>query len=236
MLFKRRNRESIFSKIRNFIWPKMGIKKTIIYYKYRILRMPHSTRDIAMGLASGCVVSWTPTIPFQILQCFIFCKIVRANFPASLLGTAFGNPWTFPILFIIAYNVGNLSLTLLGYNMVLEIQTDQNIFANIFETIEVILVTSLEESGNFLLGLVGITSFFQSDFPADVLEKSYEYLHKIILPTLVGGYIMAVFTYPMFYYSFFYMITAGRASRIVVSKKVHKIIDHRHEKKERKNK
>ena len=195
MIFKRRNRESIFSKIRNFIWPKMGIKRTIIYYKYRILRMPHSTHDIAMGLASGCVVSWTPTIPFQILQCFIFCRVVKANFPAAVLGTAFGNPWSFPILFTISYHVGQSFLD----------------------------ITGLE---NVLIFLAGETDIFKQE--GFGVQK--------FAPTLIGGYIMAVFTYPMFYYSFFYMITAGRASRIVVSKKVHKIIDHRHEKKERKNK
>lgn len=114
MILKRRNKEPVLLKIQNLIWPKMGWKRTFLYYKHRILRLPHSTHDIAMGLASGCVVSWTPTFPFQILQCFIFCKIVRANFPAAVLGTVFGNPWTFPILFTIAYHVGAFVLGVTG--------------------------------------------------------------------------------------------------------------------------
>lgn len=195
MIFKRQNKESLLSKIRNMIWPQMGWKRTVVYYKYRILRLPHSTHDIAMGLASGCVVSWTPTFPFQILQCFIFCKVVRANFPAALLGTVFGNPWTFPILFTIAYHVGSYVLD----------------------------VTGLEEVFIFLAGETDI--FKQEGFG---IQK--------FLPTLVGGYIMVVVTFPLFYYGFYYLVTVGRASKRVVRKKVHKIIDHRHAKKELKKK
>ncbi len=114
MIFKRQQKQSFISKIYNIIWPQMGWWRTIQYYKYRILRLPHSARDIAMGIAAGCVVSWTPTFPFHILQCYIFCKIARANFPAALLGTMFGNPWTFPLLFIVSYNVGNFFLGVTG--------------------------------------------------------------------------------------------------------------------------
>lgn len=195
MIFKRRHKETLISKVRNIIWPKMGWKRAVIYYKHRVLRLPHSTHDIAMGLSSGCIVSWTPTFPFHILQCFIFCKITRANFPAALLGTLFGNPWSFPILFLISYNVGVFFLE----------------------------VTELEDA---LVFLVGETDLFQQD--GMIVEK--------FIPTFIGGYIMAVVTYPLFYYGFYYMITAGRASQRVVSKRVHTIIDHRHERKERKNK
>ncbi len=190
MILKRKNKEALLSKVRNAIWPRMGWKRTLTYYKHRVLRIPHSTHDIAMGLASGCVVSWTPTFPFQILQCFIFCKIVRANFPAALLGTLFGNPWTFPILFTIAYSVGHMILN----------------------------VTGLDD---LLIFLIGDSALFKED--GFGMEK--------FIPTLIGGYIMAVLSFPAFYYAFFYMITAGRASRNVVKKRVHTIIEHRHDKK-----
>lgn len=191
MIFARRHKETLFSKIRNLIWPKMGWKRTVIYYKHRVLRIPHSTHDIALGMASGCVISWTPTFPFQILQCFIFCKIVRANFPAALLGTLFGNPWTFPILFTIAYHVGHFIFELTGLGDLLDI-------------------------------LIGDTLLFKEN--GFGMEK--------FLPTLVGGYVMAIVTFPVCYYAFFYLITAGRASRRVVTKRVSTIIEHRHERKE----
>ena len=236
MIFKRRQKQSVFSRIYNIIWPRMGWWRAIQYYKYRILRLPHSARDISMGMAAGCTVSWTPTFPFHILQCYIFCKIARANFPASLLGTVFGNPWTFPLLFIVSYNVGNLFLTLLGFDMALKIETDQKLFAEIFLTINVLLMTGLENIGNFFLSWIGIENFFVTEFSQQVLFKSYQYFYKILVPTLVGGYIMAVLTFPLFYYSLLYMIRAGRASRKAVQNKVHTIIEHRHERKEEKEK
>lgn len=192
MIFKRRDKEPVISKIRNLVWPKSGWKRAFIYYKHRILRLPHDTHDIAMGLASGCVVSWTPTFPFQILQCFVFCKVVKANFPAAILGTVFGNPWTFPILFTIAYQVGQYFLD----------------------------ITGLED---VFIMLAGETDLFRQD----------GFWLSNFLPTLIGGYIMAVVTFPLFYYGFYYLVTAGRASRKAVSKKVHTIIDKRHDRKEK---
>lgn len=208
----------------------MGWARTFKYLRHRVLRLPSSTASIALGLASGCVVSWTPTFPFQILQCFIFCKIAKVNFPAALLGTTFGNPWTFPILFIISYNVGILFLTLIGYDMDLNIQTDKNVFLGIFETLEVVLITTAEKVGNYLLALIGVMKFFHFNFSVETLNDSYEYFNKVIIPTIIGGYIMALLTMPLFYYIFFYLITAGRAARVKVSAKVHDIIDHRKEK------
>ena len=177
MIFKRRHELSIYQKIRNYFWPSMGFKRTLIYYKYRLLRLPNSSHEIAMGLASGCVVSWTPTIPFQILQCFVFCKITRANFIASIVGTSFGNPWTFPILFYIAYKVGSVIVNFIHLEAILHFVLGDNLL--IF--------------GNDLM-----------------MDK--------FLPTLIGGYVMAALTYPLFYYSFVYSIRAGRASKRIVVK------------------
>ena len=234
MIFKRREKQPLLSALCNMIWPKMGWKRAISYYKLRVIRLPHSTHDIAMGIASGCAVSWTPTFPFHILQSYIFCKLVRASFPAALLGTIFGNPWTFPLLFMISYNVGNLLLTLLGFDMSLKIETDKNQFNQTFEMVHVLLITSLQNTGNFLLELVGVKNFFINQFSASLISNSHEFFNKILIPTLVGGYMMAILSFPLFYYSFYYLVTAWRASRKAVSNKVHNIIEHRHERRHEK--
>lgn len=127
MLFKRRKRQSLWSRVRNLIWPKMGWARTFNYIKHRVLRLPSSASSIALGLASGCVVSWTPTFGFHILQCFVFCLLVRANFLAALLGTTFGNPWTFPILLWCSYQVGSYVLMFLGYGDLLLFDPDMHL-------------------------------------------------------------------------------------------------------------
>lgn len=180
MIFKRRIPHTLRQKTLNFIWPSMGLKRVFLYYKHRILRLPHSTRDIAMGLAAGCVVSWTPTLPFQILQCFIFCKMTRANFLASVVGTSFGNPWTFPVLFLVSYMVGDF----------------------------VIEVTNMYDIMHFIVG-------------DNIFLQENKFTMNRLIPTVVGGYVMAVITFPLFYYGFYTLITAGRASKRVVAKKVH---------------
>lgn len=200
MLFKRKKKQPLWLKIREMIWPKSGWKRTFLYIKHRVLRLPHSTRDIAMGLASGCAVSWTPTWGIQILQCFIFCKIVRANFLASVLGTTFGNPWTFPILIWIAHLVGT-----------------------------------------FFIDVTGLDTYFSMIGKNTVVPDDHGLGVTAFIPTLIGGYIMAVLTFPFFYYGFYYMIEAGRAAKKKVGKtahvfveKVHNIKEHRQEKKEEK--
>lgn len=179
MVFKRRNKKSWFAWARDFVWPRIGWKRSLIYIKHRIIRLPHSARDIAMGLAFGCVVSWTPTWGLQLVQCYIFSKITRANFPAALIGSVFGNPWTFPILIWISYIVGNFFME----------------------------VTNLHQFFDWI-GVQGIA-----------MENQHSPVIAFI-PTLVGGYIMAVLTFPLFYYPFYYMIIGARKAQMTARAKV----------------
>lgn len=115
MLFQRREPLSRMARLRNIIWPRMGWGRTLRYLKHRAIRIPNSTYSIAAGLSIGCVVSWTPTLGVHLIQCVFFCWILRANWLASFLGSLFGNPWTFPVLFWISYQVGKAVFELLGY-------------------------------------------------------------------------------------------------------------------------
>ncbi|HPF79251.1 MAG TPA: DUF2062 domain-containing protein [Alphaproteobacteria bacterium] len=191
MLFKRKKKQSLLSKLRDIVWPKSGWKRTFLYLKHRILRLPHSTHSIAMGLAAGCVVSWTPTWGLQILQCFVFCKIVRANFLASVIGTTFGNPWTFPILIWISHIVGS-----------------------------------------HFMDITGLDSYFDMIGKDTVVPDEHGYGVTAFVPTLVGGYIMAFVTYPLFYYGFYYLIEAGRAAKKRVGKTAHVLVEKVHDIKE----
>lgn len=188
MLFKRKHKESLWLRVRDAIWPRSGWKRSFLYIKHRLLRLPHSTHDIAMGLSAGMVISWTPTWGFQLLQCFIFCKATRANFLAALLGSLVGNPWTFPILIWISYLVGD-----------------------------------------FFLSITGLENFFHILGGDTIVPDEKGYGMTAFIPTLVGGYIMALVTFPVCYYSFFYMITGARAAKVKVGKKVHDIKEHRQE-------
>ena len=115
MLFKRKKSRPIGTKIRNWLWPDMGWTRFFKYIKYRLIRLPASDHSIAWGLAIGVGISWTPTFGFHILQCFLLCLLLPINFFASVIGTLFGNPWTFPAIMWVSYQLGSLICTFLGF-------------------------------------------------------------------------------------------------------------------------
>lgn len=182
MLFKRRIAQTFFQKARNAIWPKMGWRRVLHYYKYRSIRIPAGEYSIASGLAFGCAISWTPTFGTHLLQCAIFSWIARANWVAAFLGTAFGNPWTMPALMFIAYQVGKALYIGFGYGDLLA-----------------------DHAGPITIELLKTEGM------------------KIFMPTLIGGYVMALATFPLFYFPFYYMVKGARvARRLRIERKVHK--------------
>jgi len=116
MIFKRRKPTTFLYKLRNFLWPKMGWWRVAKYYKHRTIRISDSSHSVAAGLAIGCAISFTPAFGTHLIQSIFFCWLLRGNWVASWLGTAFGNPWTFPFLWWISYQVGKSVLWIFGFS------------------------------------------------------------------------------------------------------------------------
>ena len=76
--------------------------------KIKILRLKDLPEPIAIGLAWGAAVSFTPLLGFHILICFLGTYLMKGNLLAAAAGTVIGNPWTFPIFFFLAYKLGSL--------------------------------------------------------------------------------------------------------------------------------
>ena len=125
MIFKRGKPEPVRSKIRNLVWPRMGWWRTLQYYKHRTVRIPDTTYSVAAGLAVGCAVSFSPAIGTHFLQCVAFCKLIRANWLAAFLGTVFGNPYTFPVLWWMSGQTGHFILALFGLDSVFGSVSDE---------------------------------------------------------------------------------------------------------------
>lgn len=124
MLLKRRNAEPWKQKMRNLLWPSMGFRRMFDYYKHRSIRIKASEHEIAAGIAFGCLVSWTPLFGTHLIQCFIFCWLTRTSFIASVIGSAWGNMLTTPLLMLISYHTGKIMLSVLGYDDPLPHLTD----------------------------------------------------------------------------------------------------------------
>lgn len=99
-MFKRREKRSWTSRLRNMVWPEGGWNRARQYILLRLNRLKGTPQEIASGLACGVAVSFTPFVGFHFVLAAITAWFVRGNILASALGTAAGNPWTFPFIWI----------------------------------------------------------------------------------------------------------------------------------------
>ena len=87
---------------------KLNFFRSIKFLKYKIFRIRDLPESIAVGLAWGAAVSFTPLLGFHILICFLGTFLMRGNLLAAAAGTIVGNPWTFPIIYFIGFEIGSL--------------------------------------------------------------------------------------------------------------------------------
>lgn len=106
MIFKRRVKPHRIERIRVAVWPRHSWSRSIKYFSKRVLRLSASPQKIAAGFAAGAAASFTPFIGFHFILSFVFAYILRGNFLAAALGTAVGNPLTFPLIWASTYKVG----------------------------------------------------------------------------------------------------------------------------------
>ena len=65
-----------------------------------------SAYSLASGFACGVAVSFTPLVGFHLLLACGLAYFIRGNLATALLGTIFGNPWTFPLIFVLLQAIG----------------------------------------------------------------------------------------------------------------------------------
>lgn len=94
-------------RVRDAIWPRMGLRRYAAYLKNKVLRLSASPYAIAVGVASGAAVSCFPFIGLHFILGFVLAYLLRGNMIAAAIGTAWGNPITFPFLFSAAYQLGS---------------------------------------------------------------------------------------------------------------------------------
>lgn len=85
------------------------IKKARRPFRYaylKTLRLKDSPHSIAAGFAAGASVSMLPLPGLHFFLGFVLAFITRGGLLASAIGTAVGNPWTFPLIWIGTYKLG----------------------------------------------------------------------------------------------------------------------------------
>lgn len=110
MVFKRRNKRTIWGWLREMVYPQGGFKRAIRYVVHRMRRLPDSPHRIARGVFAGCLIGFLPLPGMQFLGAWGFARLIRGNVLAALLGTFNSNPVTTPFFAVGAITLGHWML------------------------------------------------------------------------------------------------------------------------------
>ncbi len=179
MVFKRRDRPPLIDRIREFLYPRKGWRRPFEYLGHRVRRLPDTPHRIALGVACGVFASFTPIFGFHLVIAAILALMVRGNLLASLLGTFFGNPLTFPLIATFSLTTGREILGLTGHDK--EFNTLVASFSNAFD--------GLWQGVKSLFGYGHTDWALLSDF-----------WQNIFLPYLLGGTIFGLISGITFYF------------------------------------
>ncbi|MCV2874033.1 DUF2062 domain-containing protein [Defluviimonas sp. WL0050] len=179
MVFKRRTPRSYMQLIAEAFWPRGGWTRAFHYVKHRVRRLPDRPDRIARGVGAGVFVSFTPLFGLHFVAAALVAKAARGNILASLLGTFFGNPITFPFIAFSSMKLGHL---------ILGTQFDESQHATLF--------------GKF----VGAGQDLKHNFFAIFTEATarwdnlYNFWNEVFLPYLAGGLLPGIVAGVLSYY------------------------------------
>ncbi|GAB5460195.1 MAG: DUF2062 domain-containing protein [Hoeflea alexandrii] len=94
--------------MRTALWPRRSFGRSFQYFIKRVLRLTATPHAIAAGVAAGVFASWTPLLGFHFILAFALSYVLAGNMVAAALGTAFGNPLSFPFIWALTLKVGNM--------------------------------------------------------------------------------------------------------------------------------
>lgn len=110
VLFRRRNPDSLFERLRTYMWPRRSFSRSLQYFSKRILRLNATPHAVAAGVAAGVFASFFP-VGFHFAITAIVCWLIAGNMVAGGLGTfVFGNPLTFPLVVGASWETGKMIL------------------------------------------------------------------------------------------------------------------------------
>lgn len=192
MVFKRRNRQSMLARVRDFFYPRTGWRRAIEYLGHRVKRLPDSPHKIALGFACGVFVSFSPFFGLHFVYAGICALLVRGNVLASFLGTLVGNPLTFPLIATTSLSLGR---------RVIGSGTGEMGFA------------SLKDA--FWNAIVGLWQSFLAAFgmAEPALHKLGPFWSDVFLPYYVGGILPGLAAATAFYFLTRPLVAAYQARR-----------------------
>ena len=108
MPFGRKKKKRLITSFFNFIKALFAFSRTKKYISLSIKRIKASPQALSLGIATGIAVSFTPFIGLHALLAIFISWIIGGSMAAALIGTLFGNPWTFPFIWYFTFEIGQL--------------------------------------------------------------------------------------------------------------------------------
>jgi uncharacterized protein (DUF2062 family) len=173
MMFKRRQKLHLVTKLKEMIWPSMGWERAYDYFRHRLFRNSDSAYKITGGLAIGVSVSFTPFLGAHLLLAVFFAWVCRFNIIAALIGTVIGTPWTFPFFFWLDYQVGAFIFQAFGVESIIalpEILTLEYLFQNPLK-----LFLPMTLGGIVCAVAVWPLAYLALFFPVKGMRRAYHY-------------------------------------------------------------
>lgn len=183
-MFRRRKKQSFLVKVREFLWPSAGWRRAAQYLKHRVARIDGTPYAIASGFASGVAVSFTPFVGLHFIVAGIVAWIVRGNVLTSAIGTAVGNPWTFPFIWAVTYNLG---ISILGGD------ATEDLMGNLDQIF-----------GNFTI----------VDLVNDPFAALGPFFETIFFPMLLGGIIIGSSLWFFIYWPIYKLVSEYKVNRL----------------------
>ena len=106
MPFGRKKKKRLIISIYNFIKIFFAFSRTKKYISLSIKRIKGTPQALSLGLATGIAVSFTPFIGLHALLAIFISWIIGGSMAAALIGTLFGNPWSFPFIWYLTFEIG----------------------------------------------------------------------------------------------------------------------------------
>lgn len=191
-MFRRRDPRPLTARFLAALFPRRGYGRQVRYIRHRVSRIPDTPHRIALGFACGVMASFTPFFGCHFLISALLAWMLRANIIAGLIGTAVGNPLTFPFIAAISMNLGR---RILGHGV-----TGRD-FGRVIDA----LAEGAAGLWESLLSLVGLG---ESHW-----ERLVPLLEDVVLPYTVGGILPGLVTSAAFYLLLRPLVAAYQARR-----------------------
>jgi hypothetical protein len=161
-MFKRRKPLSLLENLAQFFWPSMGWMRSFHYARHRLVRVADTTHKIALGLAIGAAVSFTPLVGTHFIQAGLLAYVLRGNVFSAMIGTFVGNPWTFPFLWWAGFSFGGYLFGALGFEGASELPAEITLAAvwELIKTQPMSLFLPWMLGGYLLAGLAVLSFYF----------------------------------------------------------------------------